>query len=244
MRAAAHFISDLHLESADEPRTQILLRYLAGTARQSETLFILGDLFEAYIGDDDDSALLTAVADGLRALAEGGTAVWLMHGNRDFLIGAGFAERAMARLLPDPSVVRLGGINTLIAHGDAYCVDDLAYQTIRKQFRDPAWQASFLSQPLTARRAFADQARAQSKLHQQGVSMDLMDVNDGTVAAQLRLFGVNRLVHGHTHRPAVHQTSTATDEMPSERIVLADWRECGECLVIEQDGQFHRQILN
>lgn len=240
--AAAHFISDLHLETAAEPRCQILLRYLAGGARQADALYILGDLFEAYIGDDDDSELLQLIADALRALSAAGTAVYLMHGNRDFLIGAQFAERSTAHLLNDPSVVRLGGIDTLIAHGDAYCTDDSAYQAIRKQFRDPAWQAGFLHQPLAARRAFAEQARAQSKAHQQGVSMELMDVNAAEIERSLRLFGVNRLIHGHTHRPAEHRIQLGTTS--GERIVLADWRDSGECLVVGRDGATRRLQLH
>ena len=236
--ASAHFISDLHLLSADEPRTQILLRYLRTQAHQANALFVLGDLFEAYLGDDDDAPVLAAVADGLGRLAASGTAVFLMHGNRDFLIGAHFAQRAGARLLSDPSVVRLGGIDTLIAHGDAYCLDDLAYQAARKQLRDPAWQSGFLSQPLIARRAFAEQARAQSKAHQQGMTMELMDVNEAAIEQSLRLFGVNRMIHGHTHRPAEHAHRLGDD--PAERIVLADWREQGEALVIDADGGYRR----
>ena len=236
--ASAHFISDLHLLSAEEPRTQILLRYLNTQARQAASLFVLGDLFEAYLGDDDDAPVMGAVAEGLQQLAASGTEVFLMHGNRDFLIGARYAERAGARLLNDPSVVRLGGIDTLIAHGDAYCLDDVAYQTARKQLRDPNWQGGFLSQPLAARRAFAEQARAQSKAHQQGLTMDLMDVNQTAIEQALRLFGVKRMIHGHTHRPAEHTQHLGETE--ALRIVLADWRDQGEALVIEADGGYRR----
>lgn len=237
----AGFISDLHLAKAGEPLASILLRYLDGAAAECPRLFILGDLFEAWIGDDDPDELGAEVAAALARLAARGVRIGFQHGNRDFLLGADFARRAGLRLLPDPCVVELCGRAVLLSHGDRYCSDDLPYQAFRRQVRDPAWQAAFLSRPLSERQAFARQARAESAAHQRGSAAQLGDVNAGTVDAELGLFGVDLLIHGHTHRPAEHRHALAGRSV--ERWVLADWRERGEALLMHADGSLQRQAL-
>ncbi|MCK7593348.1 UDP-2,3-diacylglucosamine diphosphatase [Pseudomarimonas salicorniae] len=238
----AGFISDLHLREAGEALTRILLSYLNGPARDLPRLYILGDLFEAWVGDDDDGALPAQVAEALSRLSAAGTAVHFQHGNRDFLLGADYARRAGMRLLPDPCVVDLGGQAVLLSHGDRYCTDDEPYQAFRRQVRDPAWQQGFLSRPLAERQAFAARARAESAAHQKSQSMELGDVNRDSVEAELALFGVDRLIHGHTHRPDQHNHEVGGRRR--ERWVLADWRTAGEVLLIGADGRPHRQTLD
>ena len=233
------FISDLHLDDARPQVTELFGRFVDDEARQAEALYILGDLFEAWVGDDDPSEVGAFVASKLRALSDGGVPVFFMHGNRDFLVGAAYADRAGMTLLHDPSVVTLYGRPTLLMHGDTLCTDDVAYQQFRAQSRDPRWQAQFLAQPLAARQAFADQARAASRAHQAGLreagAMDaITDVAPATVEATLRRFGIDTLVHGHTHRPAVHQLTV--DDCPRRRIVLGDWHEQGSVLRVDADG--------
>ncbi len=236
------FISDLHLSAAGHPLTGILQRFLAGKARQCSRLFVLGDLFETWIGDDDDDALAGDVAGGFAALAASGTRVYFQHGNRDFLLGAEFARRAGMQLLPDPCVVEIAGRAVLLTHGDRYCIDDAPYQAFRRQVREPAWQKAFLSQPIQARRAYAAEARARSAAHQQGRALEIGDVNKDCVDAELALYGVDLLIHGHTHRPATHQHTVGARQI--ERWVLADWREQGEVLMLSDDRSIARHALD
>ncbi len=233
------FISDLHLDAERSHITELFGRFLDAEARGADALYILGDLFEAWIGDDDPSPTATFVADRLRVVADGGTPVWFMHGNRDFLVGQAFADRAGMTILPDPTVVDLYGKPVLLMHGDTLCTDDVAYQQFRAQTRDPVWQAQFLAQPLAARIAFAKQAREASKAHQsglgsQGTMETITDVAPAAVAAAFQQFGVETLIHGHTHRPAVHALDV--DGRPRERIVLGDWYEQGSVLRVDRQG--------
>ncbi len=225
------FISDLHLDPSRAELTAILLRFLAGPARDADRLFILGDLFEAWIGDDGCDALADAVANGLRGLADSGVSIGFICGNRDFLLGADYAARCGMRRLPDPCVVSLEGRPTLLSHGDALCVGDLAYQAFRRQVRDPEWQATFLAQPLSARRAYAEQARSASAAHQRGMDAVVGDVDAASVATMMAQYGIDRLIHGHTHRPAEHRLQI--NGHVCERIVLADWRKYGEALRVD-----------
>ena len=237
------FISDLHLD-AERPRiTEMFGRFLEDEARGAEALYILGDLFEAWVGDDDPSATGAFVAARLRSLADAGTPVYFIRGNRDFLLGDEFARRAGIAILPDPAVVVLHGKPTLLMHGDTLCTDDVAYEAFRAQTRNPDWQARFLAQPLVARLAFAQQARAASKAHQdtlqareqaQGTMETITDVSAATVDATLARFGIDTLIHGHTHRPALHDL--VVGGRACRRIVLGDWYEQGSVLRVDPDG--------
>lgn len=231
---ATLFISDLHLDDSRPEVTALFGRFVDGEARGADALYILGDLFEAWVGDDDPGEPGASVCAALRALVGSGVPVYLMRGNRDFLYGQGIAERSGARLLPDPCVVSLAGHPALLMHGDLLCSDDTAYQAFRRQVRDPAWQANFLAQPLAARQAFAAQARAASRQHQSGVSEAITDVNAGMVEATMAAYGVDRLIHGHTHRPAIH--TLAMNGRSATRIVLGDWYEQGSVLRVNEDG--------
>jgi len=229
------FVSDLHLDAARPAATAAFLRLLAGDAREAEALYILGDLFEAWIGDDDDAEPAAATCAALQSLSRSGVPVFLMRGNRDFLYGPAMAARCGATLLPDPCVIDLHGTPTLLMHGDLLCSDDVAYQAFRKQVRDPAWQAAFLAQPLAARREFAARARAASREHQQAVAEAITDVAPATVLDTMARYGVTRLIHGHTHRPAVHALDVGGQ--PARRIVLGDWYDQGSLLRVDAAGE-------
>lgn len=233
MATGTLFISDLHLDPGRPEITQLFLAFLQ-RARTAESLYILGDLFEAWIGDDDDSELALTVQDGLRQLSEHGTPVYLMHGNRDFLLGNDFESRAGCRLLPDPTVIDLYGAPTLLMHGDLLCTDDREYQQFRSQVRDPAWQRNVLSKPLSERRQMAAALRGESQQAIAGKDAQIMDVNQGEVETVMRRHGVRRLIHGHTHRPAVHEFEL--DGAPARRIVLGDWYDQGSTLYCDTGG--------
>lgn len=232
------FISDLHLDESRPDISRLFFEFLKREAAYAEALYILGDFFEAWVGDDDDSALGKQVIHALRELSESGVPVFFMRGNRDFLVGPDFARRAGLQILPDPCVLELYGKPTLLMHGDLLCSDDVAYQSFRVQVRSDTWQSQFLSQPLAARQAFAAQARSASKQHQSGLMNEqqenIMDVTQSTVLSLMKRFGVNRLIHGHTHRPDIHQFYL--DEISSSRIVLGDWYTQGSVLRVEAEG--------
>ena len=220
---ATLFISDLHLDESRPHIVDLYTELLAGEARGADALYILGDLFESWIGDDDDAALPARVAEATRALRDSGVSVYFMHGNRDFLLGADYAARAGMTLLADPSVVDLGGRPTLLMHGDTLCTGDVEYLKFRALVRDPRWQQQFLAKPLAERRAFAAQARGESRRHTSMARPEIMDVDQAAVEAAMRTHGVRKLIHGHTHRPATHRFQLDGGE--AERIVLGDWYE-------------------
>ena len=229
------FVSDLHL-AEDRPdisaRFEAFLHHQAPEARR---LFILGDLFEAWLGDDDETPLAAWVASALHSLSQQGVALFFMRGNRDFLLGCDYATRCHMRLLPDPCVMTVQSAPTLLMHGDLLCTDDLAYQAFRRQTRDSAWQAQFLGLPLNARRTFAEKARETSKSYQSQVANSITDVNPESVRRTLQQFGVDRLIHGHTHRPARHLTALS-DGRQAERIVLGDWYHQRSQLAVSRDA--------
>ena len=242
-RMATLFISDLHLDAERPQVTDLFLDFLRDEAATADALYILGDLFEAWIGDDDPSDLAARVAHALRELAGTGVPVYFMRGNRDFLLGNAYAAQARMTILPDPAVVDLDGHPTLLMHGDTLCTADERYQAFRAQTRDPRWQAQFLAQPVAARLAFAQQARATSKAHQAGLQdrrEELTDVSPEAVDELMTRFGIDTLIHGHTHRPAIHALQAGGRER--RRIVLGDWYEQGSVLRVE-GGRFDLQSL-
>ena len=232
------FVSDLHLDEARPAITELFLRFLHDEGRKAQAVYVLGDLFEAWVGDDDDSALAGSVAEALRGVRKAGANIGFIRGNRDFLVGADYAARCGMTLLPDPCVMRLAGEPTLVLHGDLLCSDDVKYLEFRKQVRAPAWQAQFLSQPLAARQAFAKQARAASTAQQSAQPLDIGDATQTAVDEMFALYGVRRMIHGHTHRPAVHDTPAG------QRIVLGDWYEQGSVLRLDATGRYTLQALH
>lgn len=235
------FISDLHLDPERPEVTRLFGDFIDGEARSAEALYILGDLFEAWVGDDDPSDTGVFVASKLRALSGRGVPVYFQHGNRDFLVGRDFAQRAGVALLPENAVVMLHGKPVLLMHGDTLCTEDVAYQAFRAQTRDPAWRAQFLAQPLAARLAFAAQARAASLQRQQAMKQDdraqfetVTDVSPAAVRETFARYGIDTIIHGHTHRPAIH--AVAVDGRKCERIVLGDWYTQGSLLRVDRDG--------
>ncbi|HXD36363.1 MAG TPA: UDP-2,3-diacylglucosamine diphosphatase [Rhodanobacter sp.] len=231
---ATLFIADLHLDPARPQITRLFENYLASDeVRRADALYILGDLVEAWIGDDDDAELPRRIADATRGVSDAGVPVYFMVGNRDFLLGQTFARRAGMTLLDDGIVHDVQGRPTLLMHGDTLCTDDVAYQAVRRQVRTPEWQAQILSMPLEARRAFAAKARADSKAHTGSSAESIMDVNGDAVAEAMRGAGVTRLIHGHTHRPAVHEFEL--DGKAAQRIVLGDWYEHGSVLRVDRN---------
>ena len=239
----ALLISDLHLDPSRPEITELFLEFLRDQAMDVAELHILGDLFEAWIGDDDDAPLVKTVAAGLKAVAEAGTRIRFIRGNRDFLLRQDYAAHAGFSILHDPSVVMLAGEAVLLLHGDLLCWDDGAYQTVRRQVRDPAWQRALLARPLVERRAFAEHARASSAAHQNAMaSLDVGDATDAAVHEYFRRFGVRRMIHGHTHRPAIHDL--IIDGIAHQRIVLGDWYEQGSVLSVHADGAMRLSQLS
>ena len=225
------FISDLHLEESRPDITTALCRFLTERAGDCHSLFILGDLFEVWIGDDESSALAQEVAAALKAFASRGSRLYLMHGNRDFLIGESYARQCGgAEIIAEPYVLATDSGSHLLVHGDGLCTDDSDYQQFRIRVRNPRWQQDFLAQPLAARREFARQARQQSQAATAGKSMAIMDVNPDAVGELLRSQQLNSLIHGHTHRPAIHKlvlNPPVADREQATRLVLGDWDEAG-----------------
>ncbi len=215
------FISDLHLEESRPDITEAFLGFLDGTASGVDQLYILGDFFEAWIGDDERTPLQEQIAAALRKLRDSGTDIFLMHGNRDFLIGEDFCKRAGATLLDDPTVIDLHGIPTLLMHGDSLCTADVEYQKFRANMRNPQWQQMILQRPLKDRQQMARQLREISMAKNQGKEEFIMDVTPEEVIKDMEAHGVQRMIHGHTHRPAVHEL--IANGLPAKRIVLGDW---------------------
>jgi UDP-2,3-diacylglucosamine hydrolase len=228
------FISDLHLHAAEPAAVQAFYDFLNERALGAKALYILGDFFDAWIGDDDDEPLGHEVAAKLRELANNGVDIYLMPGNRDFVLGDVFAARAGATMLTDPTVIDLYGQTTVLLHGDSLCTRDQAYMALRAQLRSPEWQAQALAQPLQVRRAMAEQLRAKSKTMNSSKPEDIMDVTPEAVIELLRENNASLMIHGHTHRPERHPLTV--DKQPAERIVLGDWHDNAWCLVANEDA--------
>ena len=225
------FISDLHLDDGRPETTSWLLKFLKTEAADAQALYILGDLFEFWLGDDVPSQCSTTVATALARLHDQGVACYFMHGNRDFLLGDEYAERAGMSLLAEEFVVDLYGEPVLLMHGDSLCTDDVPYQQFRKLVRKPAWQDDFLSKTPAERLQIALQARDASAEHKDNIEMQIMDVNQFQVGAAFERHAVQKLIHGHTHRPATHDLEV--NGAAAQRIVLGDWYTQGSVLRVD-----------
>lgn len=229
------FISDLHLCASRPGITAAFIEFLQNTASKVKALYILGDLFEYWAGDDDiDDTFHQQIISGFKNLSATGVKVFLMHGNRDFLIAEGFCQMAGITLLDDPTMIDLHGKKALLSHGDDLCVDDVAYQQFRIQVRDKKWQHEFLNQPLQIRKKQIEAIRARSEQEKTQKSLEIMDVNNEAVIALLRKYQPDMLIHGHTHRPNQH--SIDLNDRLITRWVLGDWYEQGSYLVCDKQG--------
>jgi UDP-2,3-diacylglucosamine hydrolase len=229
------FISDLHLCASRPGITAAFIEFLQNTASKVKALYILGDLFEYWAGDDDiDDTFHQQIISSFKNLSATGVKVFLMHGNRDFLIAEGFCQMAGITLLDDPTMIDLHGKKALLSHGDDLCVDDVAYQQFRIQVRDKKWQHEFLNQPLQIRKKQIEAIRARSEQEKTQKSLEIMDVNNEAVIALLRKYQPDMLIHGHTHRPNQH--SIDLNDRLITRWVLGDWYEQGSYLVCDKQG--------
>ncbi|MDR2872449.1 MAG: UDP-2,3-diacylglucosamine diphosphatase [Xanthomonadaceae bacterium] len=242
------FISDLHLDPSRPDTTEAFERFLQTDVIHAEALYILGDLFEAWLGDDDPSELGARIAAALHAVNTEHVPVYFIRGNRDFLLGENYARRATLRILPDPAVIDLYGKPVLLMHGDLLCTDDHVYQQFRAQSRNPAWQEQMLAQPLAVRQAIAQQARAASTTRQSQMKKDdqtqfetITDVSPAAVDETFIRYGVDTIIHGHTHRPAIHDIDL--DGKKHRRIVLGDWYEQGSILRVDAETAVLEKIV-
>jgi UDP-2,3-diacylglucosamine hydrolase len=232
---AVYFISDLHLCTDRPGINQVFFEFLRGRAREAESLFILGDLFEYWAGDDDlANPFNKSVAAALAEYSRTGIPLKFMHGNRDFLLDGEFAKACGGRLIDDPYPVDLFGTPTLLMHGDTLCTDDVDYQKFRAQVRNPGWQKAFLALPLEQRKRQIEAVRQTSESEKTRKTPEIMDVNPGAVEATFREHGYPRLIHGHTHRPARHEHRV--DGRVCERWVLSDWYSTGSYLRCDERG--------
>ncbi|AMO50183.1 UDP-2,3-diacylglucosamine hydrolase [Kosakonia oryzendophytica] len=229
---ATLFIADLHLQTEEPAITAGFLRFLAGEARKADALYILGDLFEAWIGDDDPTPLHQQIAQAIKSLVDSGVPCYFIHGNRDFLLGKRFARASGMQLLPQEQVLTLYGRNVLIMHGDTLCTDDVGYQAFRAKVHQPWLQALFLALPLFIRRRIARKMRANSRAANSSKSLEIMDVNPQTVVGTMEKHRVQWLIHGHTHRPYIH-TLTANNA-PAFRAVLGAWHSEGSMVRVSE----------
>ena len=232
--AITYFIADLHLSESRPDISACFLRFLESDAIEAEKLYILGDLFEAWVGDDDDSPFLKTIADALTKLSQTGTKIYYIHGNRDFLIGKRYAKQAKMKLLPEVDTIDLYGQHVVIMHGDTLCTRDVDYQVFRKKSRSWWWQAAIKSLPLFVRKKIAANYRKKSTSATSVKSQEIMDVTESEVIECLQKYQSQLLIHGHTHRPAVHQVSA--NGKSAQRIVLGDWYEQGAWLKVSKNS--------
>ena len=234
------FVSDLHLDASAPQANEQFLEFLRTHAARAEALYILGDMFESWVGDDESDTAKARICAGLHELTASGVACFALHGNRDFLLGRRFCARTGVHLLPDPIIAQLDGERVLVTHGDALCTDDHSYQELRSTVRTVDWQRRFLGLPLEVREGFANRARQGSRAHTTRTAPTIMDVNHDAVAAAFRAAKARRMIHGHTHRPGVHNSKV--DDQPAQRIVLGAWYEQGSYLEYER-GEFELKTL-
>lgn len=229
------FIADLHLEEARPEISELFFKFLRKEVATAKALYILGDLFEIWIGDDDKSRFNQAVIQALRQTVDKGTAVYFMRGNRDFLVGKAFQQQSACQILPDEHLINLNGQPTLLLHGDTLCTQDVKYLKFRKRARNFFVQRLFLLKSLSKRKAMAEEARKQSYDHTHSTAPEIMDVTQAEVERIMQKHQALALIHGHTHRPAVHQFLLTGQR--ATRTVLAPWHECGSALVCHSDGR-------
>lgn len=227
-------ISDLHLEEQRPDITGAFLALLDGRAREAEALYILGDFFEAWIGDDAMSSYQLSICRALRVLSDSGTKIFLMHGNRDFMIGRAFCKAAGCALLPDPSVVQLNGEPVLLMHGDSLCTRDEGYMRMRRYLRNPITLFVLRHLPLSTRHKLARKLRSESRAQTRMKANDIVDVTPEEVPLIMAQYGVHTLIHGHTHRPAIHELQVG--DHAAKRIVLGDWDRQGWALQVDEQG--------
>jgi len=228
------FISDLHLDENFPEITELFVHFMREQAPSAEAIYILGDLFEAWVGDDDNRDGTQLFIDELKTLSDNGTPLYIMSGNRDFLFADGFAKRTGCQLLSDPTIINLYGTPTLLMHGDSLCTDDVQHQESRIMLRSDDWKSRFLSQPLDARIQQAKEYRNMSRKHLKDAPDAIMDVNAAAVIEVMQQHDVLQLIHGHTHRPAVH--SLNVNGQDAKRIVLGDWGKQGSVLHCNKVG--------
>ena len=231
---ATLFIADLHLQTEEPAITAGFLRFLRGEAKSADALYILGDLFEAWIGDDDPNPLHREMAAAIKALVDSGVPCYFIHGNRDFLLGKRYARESGMTLLPEEQVLNLYGRNILIMHGDTLCTDDTGYLAFRAKVHTPWIQKVFLALPLFIRNRIAARMRAGSKAANSSKSMTIMDVNPQAVVKVMEKHRVQWLIHGHTHRPDVH--SLIANGEPAHRVVLGAWHSEGSMVKVTPEG--------
>ena len=234
MSKHVHFISDLHLTQDRPQTTQRFVSYLESLDANVSDLYILGDLFDTWVGDDDPTPPNQLVKDKLKSLTDNGVNVHFLAGNRDFLIGQQFFDDTQVQCLEDEHIIDLFGVKTLLMHGDLLCTDDTEYQQFRQLTHNPAWQQAALAKPLEERLALAQHYRQQSHLNKQDKSSEIMDVNETTVLNTLQKYNTARLIHGHTHRPNKHIHKVGEQE--AERFVLAEWDKTGSILDWTEQG--------
>ncbi len=234
------FISDLHLEEKRPDIIEAFFDFLNNKACKAESLYILGDFFEAWIGDDENTPLQISVKDALKKLTDSGTQLFLMHGNRDFLMGQLFCEETGATLLSDPSTINLYGKDVLLMHGDSLCSHDVEYIKFRKSMRNEEWQTMFLKRTLPERQLVAQQLRTISQAKNKGKTLEIMDVKPEDVVDAIKTANVTTLIHGHTHRPAIHELEI--DKKSCKRIVLGDWDK--NVWYIQADASSEPALLN
>ena len=228
-----YFISDLHLEESRPDITDAFLAFMDAIQGKAKTLYILGDFFESWIGDDENTELQLNIKNRLKAFTDNGASLFFMHGNRDFLIGNLFAKETGATILSDPSIIQLNNAPVLLMHGDSLCTGDTGYMKFRATIRNPSFLEPFLKRPIEERRITAQQLRAMSQANNQSKSNEIMDVTPEEVVSEMSKHGITTLIHGHTHRPDIHNIEV--DQQPAKRIVIGDWDKEVWYLKVEHD---------
>lgn len=228
---STYFISDLHLCEQQPQITRQFIQFCRNKACDAQALYILGDFFEYWLGDDASDKTAQVVQKELAVLSKQGIKIYFMAGNRDFLLGEDYAKTCGMEIINEPALIDLYGEAVLLVHGDAECIDDVPYQQARALFRDPKWQQQFLSMPIEQRMAFAEKARQQSQQHTQNTAAEIMDVNQTAIEELFTQHQVKTIIHGHTHRPAIHQAAQ------QQRIVLGDWHHQSSYLVVDANNK-------